>query len=172
MLLHRPRRQPLISLHIVVCLPLPPHPPSYALRTRSARVRRRTRGQNRSPNLLEHNLTVLHTIGCRLHLERGPWSRVQKNLQRRSDDRSVRVRLATKLFFPLLRIMNVSEQGVCLLLSPLRSQPWLALLSPLGSKHVNILISHSLTCPSLSLIRAYIYSLYLIFPHSLHPPRT
>src|SRR6266571_55873 len=122
-LYHRLHRQPLPGLYIAAYLPLPPHPPNCALQTSSARVKRRTRGQNRSPNLLARNPMVPRTTGYPLHLERGPWSKVQRkrNPRRPSDDTSVRVCLPTKPVFNISRIMNVIERGVCLSRYPLCS---------------------------------------------------
>ncbi|KAH9065597.1 hypothetical protein EDB87DRAFT_857813 [Lactarius vividus] len=112
-LYHHLSPRPLPALHIAAYLPLPPRRPNCASQTSSARVKRRTRGQNRSPNLLARNPTVLRTTGYPLHLERGPWSKVPRNLRRLSDDTSVRVRLPTKPIFSISRIMNTSERGVC-----------------------------------------------------------
>ncbi|KAH9009392.1 hypothetical protein EDB84DRAFT_1199195 [Lactarius hengduanensis] len=118
-LYHHLRQQPLPALYIVAYLPLHPRPPNCASQTSSARVKRRTREQNRSPNPLARNPTVLRTTGYPLHLERGPWSKVQRNPRRPSDGTSVRVRLPIKPIFSISRIMNPSERGVCLSRYPL-----------------------------------------------------
>jgi hypothetical protein len=174
-LYHYRHLQPPLGVHFSACLPLHPHPPSYVLRTNSIRVRRRTRGQNRSPNLLARNPMVLHTTGCHLHLGRGPWSRAQRNLRRPSDDRNVRVRLPTKPPLRLSRILNVIEREVCLFRSLLYSNHhsingWHYSRS---RRNVSPSYPHPLSCNHRfpSFILAYIYSMYLFLAPSLHPPR-
>ena len=148
-------------------LPLPPHLPSYVLQTRSARVRRRTRGQNRGQNLLAHNLTVLRTIGYHLLPGHGPWLRARKNLRRQSDDTNVPVRLATIL---LWYILIVNERGVCLFRYPLRKQPTVGIiyLTRLKiSKHPNLTFSHMSIALPHSIVHIFIHCI-----GSLHIPYT